>query len=118
MLSGVGSEKVYLACGATDLRKSIDGLAAIVQECYGGDPFSESIYVFCNKGRDRLKILRWQRNGFWLYIRRLEDGRFRWPADGEAETLEVGARELGWILEGLSLEQADAHRAIHPKEAV
>ena len=77
MLTGVGNEKVYLAAGFTDLRKSIDGLAAIVQISFKLDPFSENLFVFCNKNRDRLKILRWEYNGFWLYLRRLEQGKFR-----------------------------------------
>ena len=109
MITGVGNEQVYLAVGFTDLRKSIDGLAAIVQESYSLDPFSSNLFVFCNKKRDRLKILRWQHNGFWLYIRRLEQGKFNWPKDSDLQTLEVGSRELSWLLDGLSITQKNAH---------
>ena len=77
MLSITGSEKVYLACGSTDLRKSIDGLAALVQIEFDLDPFAPGLFVFCNRKRDKLKILQWDHNGFWLYYRRLERGRFR-----------------------------------------
>lgn len=77
MLSEVGADRVYLACGATDLRKSIDGLAVLVKECFSLDPFSSSLFVFCNRQRNKLKILRWDRNGFWLYYRRLERGKFQ-----------------------------------------
>ncbi|WP_192597511.1 IS66 family insertion sequence element accessory protein TnpB [Sporosarcina limicola] len=79
MLSKTPIDCVYLACGHTDLRKSIDGLAAIVQEGFQLDSFSPSLFVFCNRRRDKLKILHWDHNGFWLYYRRLENGLFQWP---------------------------------------
>ena len=60
---------VYLACGSTDLRKSIDGLTIIIQQEFKLDPFSSSIFVFCNQTRDKLKIVHWEHNGFWLYCR-------------------------------------------------
>lgn len=66
--------RVYLACGATDMRKSIDGLAALVQEQFQLDPFSPCLFVFCNRQRDKLKILQWDHNGFWVQYRRLERG--------------------------------------------
>jgi len=115
MLSGVSIEKVYLAAGSTDLRKSINGLAAIVQECFELDPFSTDLFVFCNRTRDRLKILRWQHNGFWLYIRRLEKGKFNWPKYTNEDTIEVSGRELGWLLDGLSHKQERAHRKVSPR---
>jgi transposase len=118
MLKGVGNESVYLASGATDLRKSIDGLAAIVQESFHLDPFSTSLFVFCNKNRDRLKILRWERNGFWLYIRRLEQGKFEWPRDRTSDTVLVSEMELGWLLNGLTIKQENAHQEIHPKAVI
>jgi transposase len=115
VLKGVGSEKVYLAYGPTDLRKSMDGLAAIVQTRFHEDPYSSSLFVFCNRGRDRLKILRWDRNGFWLYVRRLDVGKFRWPDSDPGKALEVSAMELGWLLDGLPISQAGAHRKVSPK---
>jgi transposase len=118
MLSGVSIEKVYLAVGSTDLRMSINGLAALVQEYFKLDPFSADLYVFCNKNRDRLKILRWQHNGFWLYIRRLDKGKFNWPKASETDTIEVSGRELSWLLDGLSIEQVKAHRKVTPKLAI
>ncbi|PEN68724.1 IS66 family insertion sequence element accessory protein TnpB [Bacillus toyonensis] len=68
-ISEIAIEKVYLAQGATDLRKSIDGLAAIVNEEFELDPFSPCLFVFCNRSRDKLKILVWEHNGFWLHYR-------------------------------------------------
>ncbi|TMV43149.1 IS66 family insertion sequence element accessory protein TnpB [Paenibacillus mesophilus] len=110
--------QVYLALGATDLRKSIDGLAAVVQERYGLDPFSASLFVFCNAKRDKLKILYWDHAGFWLYYRRLERGTFRWP-DGDARSpLCLSPRELRWLLDGLALTQRQAHKAVHAEAVV
>ena len=111
MLGNWDSDRVYLACGATDMRKSIDGLAALVQTGFDLDPFSNSWFVFCNRGRDKLKILRWDHNGFWLYYRRLERGRFAWPVAATDESVPclVSRRQLMWLLDGLTLEQRKAH---------
>lgn len=76
MLSEAGPEKIYLACGATDMRKSIDSLATLVTHAFDLDPFADAWFVFCNRGRDKLKLLRWDHNGFWLYYRRLEKGKY------------------------------------------
>jgi transposase len=110
MLSPSDGLTVYLACGATDLRKSIDALAAIVKYSFDLDVFSNSLFVFCNKDRDKLKILYWDRNGFWLYYRRLDAGRFRWPKSGDGkQAMAVSRRQLQWLLDGLALEQHKAH---------
>jgi transposase len=116
---------VYLACGSTDLRKSIDGLAAIVSPqsdlgtpVFELDLFSSSLFVFCNRGRDKLKILVWDTNGFWLYYRRLERGRFRWPAQPAQKTVTVSRRQLQWLLDGLTLEQQQAHAPVTARLAV
>jgi transposase len=118
MLSITGTENVYLACGSTDMRRSIDGLAAIVQQCFSLDPFSSNLYVFCNRNRTMIKILHWDHNGFWLYFRRLEKGTFRWPENNSEDTLLVGGRELNWLLTGLSIEQKQAHRKVAPNAMI
>ena len=110
MLSGDIANRVYLARGSTDMRKSIDGLAAIVSFQFKLDPFDESLFVFCNRGRNKLKILRWDTNGFWIYYRRLEKGRFRWPEAGENGPVAINRRQLDWLLAGLAIEQSQAHR--------
>ena len=96
---------VYLCCGGTDMRKSIDGLACIVQEVFALDPFSDALFVFCNKGRNRLKILEWDGDGFWLHFKRLERGRFRWPAEGEETTMSLDKHELSCLIDGARLEK-------------
>lgn len=118
MLSEVGSDKVYLACGATDLRKSIDGLAVLVKECFDLDPFSSALFVFCNRQKDKLKILRWDHNGFWLYYRRLERGRFQWPEKACGASMEVDYRQLRWLLDGLALRQPKAHPEVKARTIV
>ena len=75
--------QVYLAGGSTDMRKSIDGLAVLVQQGFDLDPFSSALFVFCNRQRNKLKILQWDESGFWLHYRRLERGRFQWPSVDE-----------------------------------
>jgi transposase len=112
MLSAIDGASVYLACGSTDMRKSINGLAAIVVYTFDLDLFSNSLFVFCNKGCNKLKILQWDHNGFWLYYRRLEKGRFRWPARSGDQPLRISRRELQWLLDGLTLEQRQAHRPV------
>ena len=98
MLSAAG-KPVYLACGHTDMRKQINGLCAIVQGSFGLDPFDSALFVFCNRSRDRLKILEWDGDGFWLYFKRLEKGRFRWPTlDGDEVTMTLTAQEFSHLL--------------------
>ena len=90
---------MYLACGHTDMRKSINGLAAIVEGSFKLEPFSEAVFVFCNRSRDRLKILEWDGDGFWLYFKRLEKGRFRWPTETENEiTMSLSGEEFSHLL--------------------
>jgi transposase len=117
MLTLSGTQLVYLACGSTDLRKSIDSLAALVQEGFGLNPFGPCLFVFCNSHRNKLKILLWDHNGFWLLYRRLEKGTFRWPT-GHAGTVTISGRELRWLLDGLSLEQHKAHPSVRVETAI
>lgn len=75
MLNFTG-KRVYLACGKTDMRKQINGLSELVTNSFCLDPFNAAIFVFYNKNRDRIKILEWDGDGYWLYFKRLEKGRF------------------------------------------
>jgi transposase len=89
---------VYLCCGYTDMRKSINGLAAIIQGSFELDPFCGALFVFCNKARDRIKILEWDGDGFWLYFKRLEKGHFKWASEGEKTTMALSREELYCLL--------------------
>lgn len=111
-------QRVYLASGSTDLRKSIDGLAVLVQEVFQLSPFSPSLFVFCNRKRDKLKILEWDTNGFWLHYRRLERGRFQWPEATNSETVTVSRQQLRWLLDGLSITQRQAHKRVTARTVI
>jgi transposase len=100
------------------MRKSIDGLAALVQLAFDLDPFSNAWFVFCNRGRDKLKLLRWDHNGFWLYYRRLERGHFEWPAQAGDRVQAISLRQLHWLLDGLTLEQRRAHRSVEARQVI
>lgn len=102
---------VYLAPGATDMRKAINGLSVIVEQL-DLDPFSGHLFVFCNRRRTILKILYWETNGFCLWQKRLEKQTFKWPKT-EAEVMQVGQRELRWLLDGLKITQRSAHRQLY-----
>ena len=102
---------VYLACGYTDLRKGIDGLASIVQQQFQLDPFTNTLFLFCGRQRDRLKGLYWEGDGFVLLYKRLESGSFQWPRTGD-EARQLTAQQYRWLMEGLSIEQPKAHRPI------
>jgi len=97
-------KRVYLACGRTDMRKSINGLSAIVENSFKLDPFDGALFVFCNRNRDRVKILEWDGDGFWLYFKRLEKGHFRWPAVGDSATMTLTGEELSILLGGARVE--------------
>jgi transposase len=96
-------KKVYLACGNTDMRKAINGLSVLVESTFKLDPFGEALFVFCNRSRDRLKILEWDGDGFWLHFKRLENGRFKWPVSKERATIELSEEELEYLLGGPKL---------------
>jgi transposase len=112
MLSLPTSVHIYLARGATDMRKSIDGLAAVTKEVLAHDPMSGHLFVFCNGRRDRIKILYWERSGFWLLHKRLERGTFAWPlpANSDAKQIELPASDLTALLSGLDLQRARRRR--------
>jgi len=117
MLNNINSGQVYLACGFTDLRKSIDGLAAMVKMKFKLDPFSSCLFVFCNRNRNKIKILEWEYTGFWLHYKRLEQGKFKWPKD-ESDVKSISQRELRWLLDGLSIEQPKAHKEVMQRDIV
>ena len=100
----LSGKRVYLACGKTDMRKSINGLSAIVESGFKLDPFDGALFVFCNRNRDRVKILEWDGDGFWLYFKRLEKGRFKWPEPGEEATMTLTGEELSYLLGGTRIE--------------
>jgi len=101
--------QVYLVTGYTDLRRSIDGLAAIVQGQLQLDPFCKGLFLFCGRQCDRIKGLLWEGDGFLLLYKRLDNGRFQWPRN-ETEAKLLTPQQTRWLLEGLKIEQPKAIR--------
>ena len=106
-----GADKVYIACGYTDLRKGIDGLAAMVQQQFQLDPFTNTLFLFCGRRRDRIKGLYWERDGFILLYKRLEQGSCQWPRT-ENEARQLTLQQYRWLMEGLKVEQPKAPRPV------
>ena len=109
MLSLTPPTQVFLVSGATDMRKSFNGLMAIVEQDLKRDVFSGHLFVFSNRQRNRLKILFWDRSGLWVYAKRLERGTFAWPRGSEA-TIEMTATELTLLLGGIDLKETRRRR--------
>lgn len=103
--------RVFLALGATDMRKAINGLSVLVEGALQLDPFSGHLFVFSNRSRTIVKILYWHCNGFCLWQKRLEKHRFKWPTSAH-EVMEVRSRELSFLLEGLDLGSVHPHEAL------
>jgi len=100
MIALPANSRVWLAAGATDMRKGFDGLAALVQTQLTEDPFSGHLFVFRGRGGDRVKILWWRGNGFCLFAKRLERGRFVWP-HATSGTVHLSGAQLAMLLEGI-----------------
>ena len=103
--------KVYMAVGSTDMRKSINGLSIMVENYLDMDPFCGHLFAFCNRRRNIIKILYWDRNGFCLWHKRLEKHLFKWPVFPE-DVMEIDQRELSWLLEGLDIGAIRAHEEL------
>lgn len=105
MLTVSPAVRIYLAAGATDLRKGFDGLAAIAREVLARDPLSGALFVFTNARRTRIRVLTWDGTGMWLMTKRLEKGTFAWPAaDTRSPCVTLRAEELAALLGGLHIE--------------
>ncbi len=111
MLTLPKTVRVYLAAGATDMRKSFDTLAALVDQVIGEDPLSGHLLAFSNRARNRVKILLWDGSGYWLFAKRLEKGTFAWPrARGDQKRIQMSSEELSLLLSGIDLEGATRRR--------
>jgi len=103
---------VRLCREAVDFRKSIDGLSSLVEQTLGLDPFKAELFVFTNRRRDKLKILYWDRSGFALWYKRLEQARFPWPTDETLRVVEMTGRELAWLLDGMDFFRLTPHETL------
>ena len=111
---GIGpATRIYLASGATDMRKSFEGLYGLVRDRLACDPLSGHVFLFSNAQRNRLKLIFWDGSGLWVCAKRLEKGRFRWPeADEEGNKITFSQEELMLLLGGIDLAQT-SRRAWH-----
>jgi transposase len=100
MLPVTGSTRVFLHRGVTDMRRSFDGLSALITTCLREDPLSGALFVFCNRRKDRLKILYWDGDGFALWYKRLERGTFVLPGVPETQS-RISSAQLAMLLEGI-----------------
>lgn len=106
MLSLTGATRVFLSRSPVDFRKAHDGLCTLVRDAFRDDPFTGDVYVFFNKARDRIKLLLWDRNGFWLLYKRLECGTFPFDVRGAGARVEITRAQLSMILEGIDSRSA------------
>ena len=114
LVKNITAEYVFLACGHTDMRKSIDGLAAIVQQNFKLDPFSKDVFMFCGRRKDRIKALFWDGDGFSLLYKRLDNGKFCWPKSPN-EVISISEQQLRWLMEGLEICQPKSIKMSQPK---
>jgi len=112
MLTLLPTVRVFLAAGATDMRKSFDGLSELVRRILERDPLSGHLFAFCNRPKNRLKILYWDGSGFWLMHKRLERGTFSWPKPLAAEqrSMEMSGSEIAMLISGLELTKVRRRR--------
>ena len=107
--------KYYVACGYTDLRLGIDGLASYVMQQYGRTMDEDSLFLFCGRRTDRIKALYWSGDGYLLLYKRLSNGRFQWPRTAQELRL-LDPQSFRWLMEGLKVDQKTAIRKGKPKD--
>ena len=95
--------QVYFVCGRTDMRRGIDGLAAIVKDKFNLDPFSGKVFIFCGGSRDRFKALYWDGQGYWLLYKRFENGKIVW-SNNQNEVRVLSDEQVDWLMKGFSIE--------------
>jgi len=103
---------VFLCREVVDMRKSIDGLSSFVEQELDLDPFASALFVFCNRKRDKVKVLYWERSGFAIWYKRLEKERFPWPTAGADRVVSLTGRELNWLLDGIDFFRARPHETL------
>jgi transposase len=114
---GLGpATKIYLGAESVDMRKGFEGLYGLVRDHLGQDPLSGHLFLFTNRTRTRLKALVWDGSGLWVCAKRLERGRFHWPAVGETNSVTLRPEELAMLVNGMDLTQARPRANWHRRE--
>jgi transposase len=117
MLGYGPATRIYLGARPVDMRKGFEGLFGLVRDQLGLDPLSGHLFLFTNKERTRVKAVVWDGSGLWVCAKRLEKGRFAWPAEAGAASIRMRGEELAMLLSGLDLRQAKARRGWYQREA-
>ena len=105
--------EVFVCREVVDMRKAINGLSILVEEVLELDPFANKLFVFCNRNRDKVKILYWERTGFVLWYKKLEKHRFPWPRrEGGEQTVALTGEQLNWLLDGIDFFQLKPHEEL------
>lgn len=106
-----GGRRIFLVAGVTDMRKSFNGLGGIARELLGATPASRDLFLFCNRGRNRLKALVYDESGVWVLAKRLDEGTFSWPLDAKAGgVVEYREEQLALLLRGFDATELTARR--------
>ena len=108
----VGDIAIYLCRDPVDFRMGINGLSVFVEATLKFDPFSRNLFCFVNKRKNQIKVLYWQRTGFCLWLKRLEEERFKWSFHLEGAVVELDEARFRWLLDGLNLKHLKPHRAL------
>lgn len=106
---------IYLHRAPVDFRKAINGLSIIVDNEMGHSIFDDALFVFCNKKRDKLKIIYWDKTGFCLWQKRLEKAKFSWPKKHDASIILWDTEQLNWLLRGFDVSKIKAHKQLKYK---
>lgn len=104
--------QIYLYRQPVDFRKSFRGLAAIVEQELGHNPFTGALYAFSNRQHNKIKCLLWEDNGFVLYYKSLAEEKFRWPKAGE-EIISLTGQQINWLLDGYDISLLQGHKKLH-----
>jgi transposase len=116
-LDGASAVRIWLCIAPTDMRCSFDRLAELARSVTGQDPLSGHLFLFRSRGGDRLKALYWDRDGYALWYKRLEEGTFKLPrVDGRSQSIELLASELAMLLDGIDLKSVKRVRRYHRQE--
>lgn len=111
MLSPAKSTRIFVCTEPTDMRKSFDGLCGLVSDTLGQNPLSGALFLFCNRRRDRVKLLYWDGDGYALWYKRLESGTFQLPSSqGDANQVVLSQAELAMLLDGIDLSNVRRRR--------
>ncbi len=103
---------VYVHREPVDFRKAINGLVLIIEQSMLLSPYSEALFLFCNRRRDKLKAVWWDQTGFALWYKRLDESKFHWPRHAKNEVVVLSEEQLHWLLRGFDLSRMHPHKSL------